>query len=105
MPRSESYLLRLTKEEKESLVREAKAEGVSMAKLIRKRVGLDKPPTPTPAPPQKAEADVARNRISLEARVAALSRTMPRRSAELLARKELNALPDRPEGPRSSPRP
>ena len=103
MPRSESYLLRLTKEEKESLVREAKAEGVSMAKLIRKRVGLDLPAAP--ADPQKAEAQIARSRISLEARVAALSRTMPRRSAELLARKELNALPDRPEGPRSSPRP
>lgn len=48
MPRTEVYQLRLTKSEKDDLAQKARSEGVSIAKLIRWRVGLDleEPPAP-----------------------------------------------------------
>jgi hypothetical protein len=40
MPRTEVYQLRLTKDEKAGLANLAKSNGISIAKLIRLRVGL-----------------------------------------------------------------
>jgi hypothetical protein len=45
MPRTESYLLRLTKSEKDELAQRAKLQGVSIAKLIRQKLNLDAEPT------------------------------------------------------------
>lgn len=41
MPRTETYLLRLTRSEKTELADKAKVEGCSIAKLIRWKLGLD----------------------------------------------------------------
>lgn len=91
MPRTEVYQLRLTKSEKDELAEKARSEGISIAKLIRWRVGLD----------TKDEPGVVLHAEDLEAhreepavaarlkRVNELARTMPRANAERLARKEL----------------
>ena len=45
MPRTETYLLRLTKDEKDELAQRAKLQGISIAKLIRQKLNLDAPRT------------------------------------------------------------
>jgi hypothetical protein len=84
MPRTESYLLRLSKDEKDQLAEKARTEGVSIAKLIRWKVGLD---TREPETPDETRAV----RVSqLADRVNELARRMPRSNAERVARKELS---------------
>lgn len=90
MPRNESYLLRLTKPEKDELARRAKEQGISIAKLIRQRLDLDAEAVTLPRPDYEEAVEVGRTYgREYEARVDELSRTMPRRNAERLARREL----------------
>lgn len=83
MPRNESYLLRLTKPEKDELARRAKEQGISIAKLIRQRLSLDADAEGLRPNPYVSEEQVYAFRVEQ------LSRTMPLRNAERLARREL----------------
>jgi hypothetical protein len=95
MPRTESYLLRLSKQEKDQLAEKARTEGVSIAKLIRQRVGLDvKEPDPERMEKvlgaiKPADETPAQRVSQLADRVNELARRMPRSNAERVARKEL----------------
>lgn len=63
MPRSEVYQLRLTPDEKAALASLAKAEGMSIARMIRRRFGLS--PDSTPAPnAAKLVADAKARNVS-----------------------------------------
>lgn len=48
MPRTEVYQLRLTKDEKDALASEAKRRDISIALLMRRRIGLDSIYEPPP---------------------------------------------------------
>lgn len=82
MPRTEVYQLRLTQNEKGELARQASAEGISIATMIRRRFGLSAPPAPkvNAAPPSE-----------FEKRVQALIHLMPRSNAERIVRKSLGS--------------
>jgi len=94
VPRTEVYQLRLTTEEKELLAHRAKTKGISIAKMIRRAVGLEEElPNPSDGIPvnpvpkaSHASKDEAYNRL-----VQRNHKRMGLKAAESLARRELDA--------------
>lgn len=97
MPRTEVYQLRLTKAEKDELAERAKLQGVSIAKLIRQKLGLaateERRILQTPGVADGLSAAVAEVEAldppSYDRLVAKHKLRMPTSAAERLARKEL----------------
>lgn len=110
VPRTEVYQLRLTSAEKGDLARQARAEGLSIAQMIRRRFGLAKGVMPSERTNFDREAEADRTvrgeaqesaqvptRLdpqpsAFEQRVNELSRLMPRPNAERVARREQSLL-------------